>query len=229
MTHRLLFKVLFNSALLTFSFPTHAQTDIQSFPLQEIQSPEAPKGLIFYITGDGGWNTFSKDLGAALAKKGFSVVALDSKKYFWDAHTPETFTSDLTFIINYYQGKLKIRDWILVGYSFGADVAPFALSRLNKLLIPKACVLLDPSASTDLEIKLADMLQFTDVVRKYSVTDEIQKTKCPTLCVYPLEEQRTAPTNQQSLVRIQKLPGDHRFNDNIPAVAESILSFISLF
>ncbi len=199
--------------------------------MQEVQSPVTPKGLIFYITGDGGWNAFSKDLCGTLAGKGFFVVALDAKEYFWDARTPETFSNDLSFIVHFYQSKQKIKDWFLAGYSFGADVAPFTLSRINENLIslPKACVLLDPSPSTDFEIKLTDMLHFTEVVRKYDVVKEIQKTSCPTLCVYPLNEQRTIPETKHPLIRVQKLPGDHRFDHNIPAVAESILSFIILF
>src|SRR5260221_10319530 len=132
--------------LLAIPLSILAQTDIPSLPLSEVRTTGVPKGLIFYVTGDGGWNSFSKDLCASLARKGFDVVALDAKKYFWNERNPDTFSSDMAAVVTHYQSKWAIKDWILIGYSFGADVAPFALSRLNgtRLRVPKSCLMLHP-------------------------------------------------------------------------------------
>src|SRR5260221_5665196 len=142
--------------VLAIPMPVLAQTDIHSLPLNEVQTPGVPKGLIFYVTGDGGWNSFSKDLCSSLARNGFDVVAMDSKKYFWNERDPVVFASDICTIISHYRYKWAVNDWILVGYSFGADVAPFALSRLNRKIVslPKACLLLHPSPSTDFEVRV---------------------------------------------------------------------------
>src|SRR6266850_613052 len=155
-------KLRYIVASIQFALPVSilAQTDLHSLPLYEVQAIRAPKGLIFYITGDGGWNSFSKDLCTSLAAKGFDVVALDAKKYFWNERNPDAFTSDMSAVVTHYQDKWAVNDWILLGYSFGADVAPFALSRLDKKTrgLPKACLLLHPSTSTDFEVKVLDML-----------------------------------------------------------------------
>ena len=220
---------LVTSILLALPEFILAQTDIHSLPVYEVQTPGVPKGLIFYVTGDGGWNSFSKDLCSSLAQEGFDVVALDAKKYFWNERSPDTFSSDMSTIVMHYQNKWAVNDWILVGYSFGADVAPFALSRLNKkmVMLPKACLLLHPSTSTDFEVKVLDMISMTSTVRKYDVVAEIQKSPCPTLCLIPQDGQ-TIPYTNGSLIKVKKLPGNHRF-DNIDKLTTSILSFIDLF
>jgi len=207
-----------------------AQPDIPSLPLSEVRTTGFPKGLIFYVTGDGGWNSFSKDLCSSLARKGFDVVALDAKKYFWNERNPDTFSSDMTAVVAHYQNKWEVTDWILVGYSFGADVAPFALSRLNRtrLRLPKACLLLHPSTSTDFEVKVLDMLSMASAERKYDVVAEIQKSPCPTLCIMPQDEPTPSYTNG-SWIKIKRLPGNHRFDNDFEALTTSILSFIDLF
>jgi len=87
-----------------------------------------------------------------LAAKGFDVVALDAKKYFWNERDPDAFTSDMSAVVTHYQNKWAVNDWILLGYSFGADVAPFALSRLDKKTgIAKGLPVTPPSTSTDLK------------------------------------------------------------------------------
>jgi type IV secretory pathway VirJ component len=215
---------------LAIPLPILAQPDIPSLPLSEVRTPGVPKGLIFYVTGDGGWNSFSKDLCSSLARKGFDVVALDAKKYFWNERNPDAFSSDMTAVVAHYQNKWAVNDWILVGYSFGADVAPFALSRLNRALLrlPKACLLLHPSTSTDFEVKVLDMLSMASAERKYDVVAEIQKSPCPTLCILPQDEPTPSYTNG-SLIKIKRLPGNHRFDNDFEALTTSILSFIDLF
>src|SRR5258706_8787787 len=192
-------KLSFRLTLVLLAIPTSilAQTDIHSLPLYEVQTTGVPKGLIFYVTGDGGWNSFSKDLCSSLARNGFDVVAMDSKKYFWNERDPVVFASDICTIISHYQHKWAVNDWILVGYSFGADVAPFALSRVNRTLLrlPKACLLLHPSTSTDFEVKVLDMLSMASMERKYDVVAEIQKSPCPTLCIIPQDEPTPSYTN----------------------------------
>jgi type IV secretory pathway VirJ component len=117
-----------------------------------------------------------------------------------------------------------------VGYSFGADVAPFALSRLNRKLLnlPKACLLLHPSTSTDFEVKVLDMLSMARTERKYDVVAEIQKSPCPTLCLMPQDEPTIAYT-KGTLIKVKKLPGNHRFDNDFETLTTSILSFIDHF
>src|SRR5258706_3193029 len=108
------------SFLLAWPAFISAQTDVPSLPLYEVQTHRLPKGLIFYVSGDGGWNSFSRDLCSSLARQGFDVVALDARKYFWTERNPDTFSSDMSAVVMHYQNKWGTNDWILVCYSLGA-------------------------------------------------------------------------------------------------------------
>ena len=230
MMYSMVLRSVMISLLLALPAFLSAQTNIPSLPLYEVQTSRVPKGLIFFVTGDGGWNSFSKGLCSSLAQKGFNVVALDAKKYFWTERDPDTFSTDMSAVVIHYQNKWTVNDWILVGYSFGADVAPFALSRLDKKMarLPKVCLLLHPSASTDFEVKVLDMLSMGSIARKYDVLAEIQKSPCPTLCIIPEDEQIISYTNE-SLIKVKKLPGNHRFDNDFSALTSTILTFIDLF
>ena len=90
------------------------------------------KPLIFYISGDGGFNKFSTNLCESLNKKGYDVFALNAKSYFWNKKTPEQTATDINnYLIKKIAGR-KNQQVVLIGYSFGADVLPFIVSRLPK-------------------------------------------------------------------------------------------------
>ncbi|MEP7141732.1 MAG: AcvB/VirJ family lysyl-phosphatidylglycerol hydrolase [Ferruginibacter sp.] len=118
------------------------------------------KPLVLYITGDGGWNKFSKSFGQALAGKGYPVVALNAKEYFWKKKTAAQTASDIILLIRTYQRTWNRKKIILIGYSFGADVMPFVYNLLPADLTTEVVSinLLSPSTNTDFEIHIAVLL-----------------------------------------------------------------------
>ena len=82
------------------------------------------------MSGDGGWAGLDKDIAAALAADGIPVVGLDSLRYYWSARTPEGLAADTDRMIRYYLAHLGKQRVLLIGYSQGADVLPFAVNRL---------------------------------------------------------------------------------------------------
>lgn len=211
-------------SLLVGIFPSLAQTNTEDFPLHEIGTVEKPKAVVLYITGDGGLNSFSKTLCKTLAGHGYYIVALDSKEYFWEPKNPDRLADDVAKIVKSIQSRLKIESWILIGYSFGADVGSFIPSHLSEnTLAPVRCIYLTPSGSTDFEIKISDMITLSHKKRKYDVRIEIEKAKVPTLCLLQdseISEHYAAP------VKTEKLPGDHRFDNNFSLLTRKIVSFI---
>ena len=134
----------------------YAQGD--ALPLQVVTGPvDINKPMVVYITGDGGWNSFSATVAKLLAAKGYPVVALNSKKYFWKKKTAQLAGQALEKMINDYSKAWEREKVILLGYSFGADVLPFGYSYLSensKRMVQKV-VLLSPSGKTDFEIHLS--------------------------------------------------------------------------
>ena len=99
-------------------------------PLVEV--PDAHPGQLMAViySGDGGWRDIDKQLGEALATAGVPVVGVDSLRYFWAAKTPEQVGRDLGQIIETYAARWQTPRVALIGYSFGADILPFAYNRL---------------------------------------------------------------------------------------------------
>ena len=160
---------------ISFSF-AQGINNLNDFPLEASQSGGNRNDLVLYLTGDGGWNSFSQKLKDEFEKKGYGVVSLNSRKYFWKGKSPEVFARDIEKISNYFMKNWKKASLIIVGYSFGADVASFLPGLLtmelqNKI---KKIALLSPSASTDFEVRLSDLLATSDdAERKYKVGSEI--------------------------------------------------------
>ena len=116
--------------------------------------------MILFVTGDGGWNSFSTQLTSELSKNGYPVIAFDSKKYFWDKKTPVQFGKDVQVILDQYLKEWNKESFIIVGYSFGADVSSFLPANLSKNLSDKlnAMILLSSGYSTGFEVKLMKIL-----------------------------------------------------------------------
>jgi type IV secretory pathway VirJ component len=86
--------------------------------------------LAIVLSGDGGWRDLDKTIAENLRDRGVSVVGWDSLRYFWHERTPEELARDLDGVITSHVQKWNARAVGLIGYSFGADVLPFAYNRL---------------------------------------------------------------------------------------------------
>jgi len=171
MRQRFIYRILCSLLLLPLQLPA------AGLPVQEWPGGN-DKPLVIYISGDGGLNDFSKSLCAGISSKGYPIAAINSRSYFWDKKTPEQTASDIN---NYVTTKLKGRasqQVILIGYSFGADVTPFVVNRLDSNLSGKlqSVILLSPSGSTDFEIHWSD-LWGSSKKRSSDVVAEINKMK----------------------------------------------------
>lgn len=123
--------------------------------LSGVQAQEKP--AILYISGDGGMNDFSNSLTGSLSKYGYAVQVINARNYFWKKKTPEQAAADIGLMLNKLPASQPIA---LIGFSFGADVLPFIIPKLPAGLQSRlrTLVLIAPSASTDFEIHLSEML-----------------------------------------------------------------------
>ena len=72
------------------------------------QPGTAPSDLIaIMLSGDGGWAGLDKDVAAALAAQGITVVGLDSLRYFWSPRTPEGLAADLDRMVEVLSGGTR--------------------------------------------------------------------------------------------------------------------------
>lgn len=199
------------------------------FPVKQWNAATQDKPLVFYITGDGGLNSFSNSVCAGLNKNGYEVIALNAKKYFWDKKTPEQTATDVAqYLANKLNGR-KNQEVILIGYSFGADVIPFVVNRLPAALSQKVATtfIMASSGSTDFEIHVADM--FGKAKRRgVEVVPEINKMGNHRVVILNGSEDEDLDLSKITLRHYthEVLPGGHHFEGKVNEIVSIIVAQI---
>ncbi len=221
--------LLFISSIASFgSDDIFQKKSIEEMPLKVIEnSRESTLPMVVYISGDGGWNTFSDSLCNYLSKKGFPVVILNAKKYFWDRKTPEETVTDLVTIVETFGARWKRDKFILTGFSFGASLVPFLVNRFPAGITGRlsSSIMINPDMLCDFEVHLSDMLNIGpskgefDVVREMKAID----AKKSTIFFGSDEREEVRQVFQQTGAKVQIVPGGHHFDDDYEALAEILV------
>jgi type IV secretory pathway VirJ component len=209
--------------------PSDANNDqVKDLPLvitqPEFQNKNGPVALI--ISGDGGWYGFEQSLADRLAAQGIPTIGLDSKRYFWKRKSPEETAGNLVKALDYYGKKWERGRYLLIGYSLGAEIVPFIITRMPAEMSSKitSAVLLSPETNTDFEIHISNMVGIGNPRNTYNVVDEIDKMKLvPTLVIYGEKEKSKIPALLTGTdVKIKKIPGDHHYNFNTSLIIQTM-------
>lgn len=211
----------FLGILTTAPSQAQAKDDITDLPVTVIPAKKQfGETMVLYLTGDGGWNTFSQKLADQYATTGIPVVVLNSSKYFWKKRTPEQSAQDIAALLYKYIKDLKKKSILLCGYSFGADVMPFIYNRLPTDLKEKVSriQLLSPSAYTDFEIHISYLF----VSKKYDVATEVKKINKPVICYYG-EKESDQPLKGLAMRNFRAiiLKGDHHYENSFPEIVDT--------
>lgn len=180
----------------------------------------------FFLSGDGGWTGFDQQISDQLATRGVSVAGLNCQSYFWQKKTPEQTAADLAPVLRQCLHDWKKEKFSLVGYSFGANVAPFVLNRLPEDLRKKcqSLILLSPDPYGDFEIHVAAMLGKS--VGHYDVAAEIRGLKTPPVCIIRGMQEGTemqqALSHTAQTLRFEQLPGSHHYDNDAHRVADAV-------
>ena len=87
--------------------------------------------LAIVLSGDGGWADIDQRVGQRLQARGVDVVGLDMRDYLRKGHhDPASVGFDVSRIARRYVALWGQRDVAIIGYSRGADLAPFAAANL---------------------------------------------------------------------------------------------------
>lgn len=214
-------KSIFSCILLLFVVPADSQ---ESLPLQYTDHRDTTKPLIVYISGDGGMNSFSNSLIKSLNNKGYAILALDAKNYFWHKKEPQEFSSALSQATNTYLKNKKRNSFIVLGYSFGADVTPFLITRLPPNLYAKCkyAVLLSPSSNTNFEIKLVDMFGWGSKKGK-NVVSELNKLSLPVVLFFGKDEDDFPVNEVTARKQVIVMNGGHHYDNEVEELANKIV------
>ena len=199
-----------------------------SLPLSLYASTDTTKPLIFYISGDGGFNKFSTSFMQSLNKEGYAVIGLDAKDYFWNKKKPQEAATAIEEVLNGSNKEWKKKNIVLIGYSFGADVSPFMLTHFSAALSNRInhLILLSPSAKTDFEIHVLQMLGWGKDAGE-SVPAEINKILKPVTIVVG-DDENEFPFDQVTIKnkQIVKMPGGHHYDGDVDALCKQVIQQI---
>jgi type IV secretory pathway VirJ component len=204
---------------------------LKDLPIVIVPVPAQPGAALsdtfaIMLSGDGGWAGLDKEVAAALSAAGIPVVGLDSLRYFWTARTPEGLAADLSRMIDYYVTQLGKQRVLLVGYSQGADVLPFAVNRLTPAARSHVALtaVMGMSEHALFEFHMSNWI--SDDNSGPSTLPEVARIGGMTmLCIYGEDETDSlCPRLDPHKDTIVKLKGGHHFDGDYAALARTIMA-----
>jgi len=200
--------------------PRNLPPSLRDLPvvLDDGNDPGGPLAIL--ISGNAGWWGIDDQIAEHLAEGGVTTVGLNSMGWFIQARTPQETAALIARIAGAFDGK---RPLILVGYSFGADIAATVYSFLPPDLRVRIqrIALLGLSRQADYAIgfwKIADHRQATvqaiaaihgPHIQCFRGSDEGDRSACGLL--------------DASQVEVVTVPGGHHFNGDYASLARHIL------
>jgi type IV secretory pathway VirJ component len=217
------------AALLTTPLGTPAgSASLGELPLVELPASGPGDLMAVFYSGDGGWRDLDSQISGVLAEHGIPTVGVDSLRYFWEEKTPQQVADDLAAILRHYRAAWGREHAILLGYSFGAGILPFAVNRLppaEKVTI-RQISLLGLVKFALFEFHVTEWLGVGGDADARPVLPEIAKLD-PALiqCFYGAEEDNTACTASE-FDRAERIEtgGGHHFDGDYVALAAKIMA-----
>lgn len=216
-------------AATTPTRPAPPPAPLNDLPIIEVPAaPGSPASdrLAIMLSGDGGWAGLDKDVAAALASEGIPVVGVDSLRYFWTARTPDGIAADLDRLIGYYTVAWHRPKVLLLGYSQGADVLPFAVNRLSPAARAQVALtaVLGLSPHALFEFHLSNWLG-DDASGPATLPEMNRIAGIPVVCVYGADESDSlCPSLDPHRFTLIQTQGGHHFDGDYAALTRQILA-----
>ncbi|WP_437880712.1 virulence factor family protein [Pseudomonas sp. LRF_L74] len=199
-------------------------------PMPVLEEPATGKSdtVTLFYSGDGGWRDLDRAAAEDMAKQGWPVVGIDALRYFWQHKSPQQGASDLSHLMKTYREKWGAKRFVLIGYSFGADVLPAFYNRLPAADQQQidGIFLLAFARSGSFEIEVEGWLGKAG--EEAATGPEMARLPAAkVLCIYGAEEKDESGCTQPGAVgEVVQLPGGHHFDENYPALAQRLMDAI---
>ncbi|MGO9945428.1 MAG: virulence factor family protein [Steroidobacteraceae bacterium] len=187
---------------------------------------ESSDAFAILMSGDGGWAGLDQDIAAALSAKGIPVVGLDSLRYYWTPRTPDSLAADTDRIIRYYLTRFGKKNVLLIGYSQGADVLPFAVNRLPPATRARVALtaILGMSEHALFEFHVSSWIS-DDNSGPPTLPEVNRISGVPVLCIYGEDEKDSlCPKLDAHRFKVVKVKGGHHFDGDYAGLAREILA-----
>ncbi len=212
------------------AFNAHAQRDcsnavVASMPLIERPATsDTNNTLVVLLTGDGGWAGADEKVAVGLLARGAAVLGVNMRSYLGKRRTPEETANDMACVTRTYLERWHRTRIMLLGYSRGAEIAPFIASRWPTDLRDR----LNMVALVSLAQRANFQFHWIDVVKDVKrdddvlVAPELDKLRgLRVVCIYGSDESDSACRDADpAVVKKYERSGGHRLTGGFDAVAE---------
>lgn len=203
-------------------------------PLVEVRPARPVPGgaLAIVVTGDGDWAELVRGVARTLADSGVGVVGLKARAYLTrGARTPDQVAADVARVARTYLASWDARRVALVGYSRGADMLPFIVTRLPADVRSRV----DAVAMLGLATRASFTFHWVDLVSDRArasdllVGPELARAAAALpgarlVCVYGTSETDSACRDASPAVVTQVArTGAHHFDGDFPGLARVVL------
>jgi type IV secretory pathway VirJ component len=189
---------------------------LADLPLIEMPVRGGHGALAVLLTGDGGWAAGDKGMADELTKSGIPVIGFVSPSYLQVPRNPFGVSRDLDRLLGHYLEAWHCDRVLIIGYSRGADLVPFMVSRLPSTLRTRIDVvtMIGLSEEASFQYRPTDLfaagLRFND----YPIEPEVRSLKGMRLICVSGERERGSlcPALDSAMIRIATHPGGHRLS-----------------
>jgi type IV secretory pathway VirJ component len=203
-----------------------ADLPLVELPAAAVPAPGFADTFVVLLTGDGGWAGLDQDVAAAFAARGMPVVALNSLKYWWTERPPDIAAADLARVVAHYGAEWRRSRVLLLGYSFGADAAPFLYTRLpaDVRAQVRSVNLIGLGDAADFQFHVTDWLPGAGGAHP-TVPEIARMGDVRILCLYGSEERDSAcPRLEGTNVRSESVAGGHHLDGNADGLVARMLA-----
>ena len=197
---------------LIIAFQTGAvPTDLPLVLVPANAATERP--LVLLLSGDGDWAAFVRELAAQLADHGAPVLGMKMRTYLATARTPDEAATAIGAAVDVQLREWGRRELVIVGYSRGADLAPFLVNRWPPELRARvaAMVLIGLSERAGLEFHFEDLFRDVERPTDLPTRPELEKIMdIPIACVRGEDEVESFCLHPTSTMRSLVHEGSHR-------------------
>lgn len=216
-------------AALTAAAAQPAQAQLDDLSLTELPAKGGGSAIAVFLTGDGGWQSLDIGVSQQLVARGIPVVGFDQRAYLWKRKTPDQAGADLARIITTYAAKWHRDSVVVIGYSRGAGIAPFAVNRLPTHLrgAVKAVVLIGAERGANFQFHLRDMLRSGPGPDDVPVMPELRKLGATKIvCFHGADEKDTLCPDLAPPAVVVKMSGGHHLDGAYEEIGKRILESI---
>lgn len=164
------------------------QAGIIEVPVSHAGAPATAKRttMAILLSGDGGWAAGDRALAAALADRNIPVVGWDMRRYLSRTREPEEASADLAQLLTNYSDAWNRQTVLLIGYSRGADIAPFLINRLPDSLRSRIVrvALFGPGERANFRVYWSDVIVTKDRPTDRFTRPELERLRgIPIMCI----------------------------------------------